>query len=202
MEVEPSDVQYREFWGPLLKRRICGQSFLPGIRDYSYLTSFLQGICSDSYLTSFLSDICGDSYSKSFVPDIRGESRPEVSAVVRKRWADDFDFADADEEHDFAKDFWQQDYALDDVNGRVLDIAKVREARSEEVEFMKSRCIWREVPLQACWDKTGKPPLTVKWVDTEKLGGVVRSRLVARDFKTRAESIGRTRSLLRLRSNY
>jgi hypothetical protein len=29
--------------------------------------------------------------------------------------------------------------------------------------------------------------VTVKWVDTEKLGVVVRSRLVARDFKTMGE---------------
>jgi hypothetical protein len=29
--------------------------------------------------------------------------------------------------------------------------------------------------------------VTVKWVDTEKLGGVVRCRLVARDFKTKGE---------------
>jgi hypothetical protein len=37
---------------------------------------------------------------------------------------------------------------LDDVHGGLLDITKVREARSEKVEFMKSRGIWKEVPVQ------------------------------------------------------
>ena len=79
---------------------------------------------------------------------------------------------------------WPQ-YALDDVRGEVLDLEKVREARAEEVGFMQSKGIWREVPVEEAWSVTGKGPVSVKWVDTEKLGGVVRSRLVACDFKRR-----------------
>ena len=41
-------------------------------------------------------------------------------------------------------------------------------------------------PIDECWDKTGEAPVSVRWVDTNK-GGlnemIVRSRLVARDFK-------------------
>ncbi len=56
----------------------------------------------------------------------------------------------------------------------------------EEIEYMKKRGIWRVVPIGMCLEKTGKGPVIVKWVDTDKwTGGVlmVRSRLVARDFK-------------------
>ena len=52
---------------------------------------------------------------------------------------------------------------------------------------MKHKRIWELKPIQDCWDLTGKPPVSVRWVDTNKGGGleemIVRSRLVARDFK-------------------
>ena len=36
---------------------------------------------------------------------------------------------------------------------------------------------------EKCWEKTGKYPVTVCWVDVRKSSGEVGSRLVARDFK-------------------
>jgi hypothetical protein len=54
---------------------------------------------------------------------------------------------------------------------------------------MEKRKIWHLVPIQECWDKTGKDPVTVKWVDTNKGKSsklediIARCRLVARDFK-------------------
>jgi hypothetical protein len=140
-------------------------------------------------------------YSQSSFPDIYSgdsveeRSRPavqlpckhsSVSAVLRKSWAD-FEHESAEDLESYVREYWHEEYAMDDVHGGQLDLSKVREARSEEVEFMKSRGIWREVPLQECWDTTGKPPVSVKWVDTMKQGGLVRSRLVARDFKTKGE---------------
>jgi hypothetical protein len=158
---------------------------------------------ADGRFCGDLPDICGIvevfgvEASKSFVPDIYrgdsesdgsfGRSRPAVSREVRKSWADDFEHESSEDLAVYAREFWSEEYALDDVHGGLLDLGKVREARSEEIEFMKSRCIWKEVPTQECWEKSGKAPVTVKWVDTEKLGGVVRSRLVARDFKTKGE---------------
>ena len=51
---------------------------------------------------------------------------------------------------------------------------------------MEERGIWVLRPIEECWQKTGKAPVSVRWVDTNK--GTpefveVRSRLVARDFK-------------------
>jgi hypothetical protein len=76
--------------------------------------------------------------------------------------------------------------AYDDVHGGIYPLKLVKEARMEEITFMESRGIWSEVSESDCWEKTGKPPVSVRWVDTDKgLNGdiVVRSRLVARDFK-------------------
>ena len=76
--------------------------------------------------------------------------------------------------------------AWDDVHGGDLPLSLVKAARNEELEFMKKRGIWKVCPVGECWKKTGKGPVSVRWVDTNK-GGlgemVVRSRLVARDFK-------------------
>ena len=41
-------------------------------------------------------------------------------------------------------------------------------------------------PVKECWERTGKPPVTVRWVDTNKGTKAkvdLRSRLVGRDFK-------------------
>ncbi len=74
------------------------------------------------------------------------------------------------------------DVAWDDVNGGVLNLKDVMAARHEEVGYMQGRNIWSLKPIQECWDKTGKDPVSVRWVDTDK-GDLIRSRLVARDFK-------------------
>ena len=62
----------------------------------------------------------------------------------------------------------------------------MKAAREEEVGYMHQRNIWRIVPISDSWEKTGKGPVSVRWVDTNK-GGLdeweIRCRLVARDFK-------------------
>ena len=82
-------------------------------------------------------------------------------------------------------------WAWDDVKGEPLDLQKVVEARMEEVEYMIKKNVWKEVSVDECWNKTGKEPVTVKWVDTEKGSGAdarVRSRLVARDFRKKGDN--------------
>ena len=78
--------------------------------------------------------------------------------------------------------------AWDDVNeGWELPIEKVKAARAAEVSYMEGRGIWTVRPVTECWEKTGRKPVSVRWVDPDKgyMGGggmEVRSRLVARDF--------------------
>ena len=84
-----------------------------------------------------------------------------------------------------------EEVAWDDVKGGELDIGKVREGRKEEVEYMEKRCIWEIRDERECWEKTGKGPVSVKWVDTDK-GDRIRCRLVARDFLKEERSIEMT----------
>ena len=63
-----------------------------------------------------------------------------------------------------------------------LNQLEVQSARKEEIDYMQSRTIWSVKPILECWEKTGKAPVTVRWVDVQKVD-CVRSRLVARDFK-------------------
>ena len=60
----------------------------------------------------------------------------------------------------------------------------------EEIGFMQSRRIWTEVPVAECHRKTGKAPVSVRWVDVNKGSAEnleIRCRLVARDFKGKHE---------------
>ena len=70
----------------------------------------------------------------------------------------------------------------DDVRGGWLDMAKVREARMEEVTFMRKEHLWDAVPRSQA---DGHRIVSVRWVDTNKGTAdkpEIRSRLVARDF--------------------
>ena len=76
--------------------------------------------------------------------------------------------------------------AWDDVKGGKLNVKDVEAARREEVGYMQKRGIWSEMPIEECWQKTCRAPISIRWVDTDK--GIdghvdVRSRLLARDFQ-------------------
>ena len=51
--------------------------------------------------------------------------------------------------------------------------------------------VFKTVKRKGCYEKIGKAPKSTKWVDTDKSHGqgkvLVRSRWVAREFKTRSE---------------
>ena len=70
--------------------------------------------------------------------------------------------------------------------GGVLPLAEVNKARLEEISFMEKRGMWDLRPITECYAKTGKAPMSVRWVDTNKgdrIKMLIRSRLVARDFR-------------------
>ena len=75
-------------------------------------------------------------------------------------------------------DYW------DSVNGGWLQGDLVDAARQEEIEWMKLREVFEIVKADVCWQTTGKAPMTLRWVDTnkgDKLHPRYRSRLVARE---------------------
>jgi hypothetical protein len=81
-------------------------------------------------------------------------------------------------------------YAWDDVNNMEIPLDEVRAARKEEMGYMKN-VKFKVVKKAEAYDKTGRAPLSTKWVDTDKTHGTgkanIRARWVARDFKPRGE---------------
>jgi hypothetical protein len=77
-------------------------------------------------------------------------------------------------------------YAWGDINDIALPLDLVKKARKEEMMHMKNN-IFKVVKKEEAWRKTGRAPISTKWVDTDKTHGtgtpMVRSRWVARDFK-------------------
>ncbi len=74
----------------------------------------------------------------------------------------------------------------DDVSGEPLSTERVIRARLEEIEEFPKREVYDKVPISQCWERTGKAPIGVRWVDINKGDSVSpenRSRLVAKEIK-------------------
>jgi hypothetical protein len=74
----------------------------------------------------------------------------------------------------------------DDMSGEPLISSEVQRARTEEMEEFKKHQVYTKVPIQKCWDATGKGPIGVRWVDInkgDKINPEYRSRLVAKEIK-------------------
>ncbi len=60
----------------------------------------------------------------------------------------------------------------------------------EKVSYVNRKGVWKEVDVRERWGRTGKEPVTVKWVHTDKgeSGEVkIRSRLVAMHLRTKGD---------------
>ena len=72
----------------------------------------------------------------------------------------------------------------DEMSGKLLPQDLVQQARKEELDFFSKKGVWEIVPIRTAWDKTGRPPISVRWVDVNKgdeTNHEIRSRLVARE---------------------
>jgi len=79
----------------------------------------------------------------------------------------------------------------DDMSKQVLKDSLVQEARAKELLYFNSKGVWRKRPRSEAFQKTGRPPITVRWVDVNKgdeLNPKYRSRLVARQLKATDKS--------------
>ena len=80
----------------------------------------------------------------------------------------------------------------DDVTGADLKPGKVKEARQVELDWIHKQGVYTKVSLQTCYDETGKNPVTLKWVDTNKGDDVnekYRSRLVGREIRLKGKRV-------------
>ena len=78
----------------------------------------------------------------------------------------------------------------DSVTGKMLSSKLVEAARREEIEFIEAIPVYDMVDESEAWERTGKGPVSGKWVDVNKgkdRSPEIRSRWVARDFKPRGE---------------
>ena len=80
--------------------------------------------------------------------------------------------------------------AVDDVHGGALPPDLVRQARAEELRYVHRRKIYGYSTRDECFRKTRRPPLKLKWIDTNKGGRarelmLIRSRLVATEIRRR-----------------
>ena len=83
------------------------------------------------------------------------------------------------------------EWAVDDISGKWLDRRMVKDARHEEIGFMDDIGVFEESSEEECIRLTGAPHVSTKWVDTDKGGPedpLIRSRLVARGFKTKGDN--------------
>ena len=76
----------------------------------------------------------------------------------------------------------------DDLAKQVLHDDLVREVRKKELEYFCSKGVWAKRPKSEARAKTGRGPMSVRWVDVNKgddMNRRYRSRLVARQMKAR-----------------
>ena len=78
----------------------------------------------------------------------------------------------------------------DDLTGQLLPPDLVRAARAKELEYFKAKGVWEKRPIAESRRVTGKPPISVRWVDVNKGDNDnpnIRSRLVARQIRQAGE---------------
>ena len=78
----------------------------------------------------------------------------------------------------------------DDLTGRLLPPDLVRAARAKELAYFEAREVWTKQPVGEVRRATGKPAISVRWVDVNKGDNQcpnIRSGLVARQIRQAGE---------------
>ena len=71
--------------------------------------------------------------------------------------------------------------------GESLDPNRVKAARAEEMDYVRKMNLYTKVPASECFKKTGKQPISVRWIDVNKGDSSnmnYRSRRVAWEINT------------------
>ena len=75
---------------------------------------------------------------------------------------------------------------IDDLTGQALPEDLCRAARQTELDYFTSKEVWVVRKISEARQRTGRPPITVRWVETNKgddKNPKIRSRLVAREIR-------------------
>ncbi len=73
---------------------------------------------------------------------------------------DELSICDMEVNDEEGSDEWGE--FVDERIGKPLDPSKVREARLEELTFMRQIPLYDKVPVEECWVNTGKAPISTK----------------------------------------
>ena len=68
---------------------------------------------------------------------------------------------------------------LDDLTGQVLNDSLVQEARVNELLYFHSNGVWVRRPNTMAREMTGRPAITVRWVDVNKGDDMVENYRLA-----------------------
>ena len=110
---------------------------------------------------------------------------PELLDATRRLFSDD---DPTDEINAVTK---QETTYKDAVTGQPLQKALVEAARKLELEYFASKQVWAKRPYSEAMARTGKKPISVRWLDTNKGDDEecnYRSRLVAREIRKHGEN--------------
>ena len=91
---------------------------------------------------------------------------------------------DGDDKHVYYCDSWGQYW--DEITNKKLDSKLVEAARLDEIKGLYQYRVYNTVNIEECYEKTGKSPIRVRWLDINKgneKNKEYRSRLVAQEIK-------------------
>ena len=91
---------------------------------------------------------------------------------------------DGNDKHVYYCDSWGQYW--DEVSNQKLEKSLVEDARLDEIKGLYQYGVYDKVKTEECWQKTGKAPIRVRWLDINKgdeTNKEYRSRLVAQEIK-------------------
>ncbi len=63
---------------------------------------------------------------------------------------------------------YEEEMYYDALRGEVMIKELVEAVRKVEMETFKKHGVCEKVPIEECWEDTGKGPVEVKWVDANK----------------------------------
>ena len=76
------------------------------------------------------------------------------------------------------------------MTGQPLPPDLCRKARALELDYFKEKEVWQVRQISEALRRTGRPPITVRWVEVNKGDDQcpkIRSRLVAREIRLKGE---------------
>ena len=94
--------------------------------------------------------------------EMENTEKPEEMEVEEVETNDEEDKHDDNSEVNEWDDKWVEGEYIDQKTGQPLDPALARAARLEEIAFMKKIGLYEEVPIEECWEKTGKAPTSTR----------------------------------------